>query len=730
MSRLPNSSSVILAIVLQAASAAAEPDFICGTGPQTSARARAVASFAAARARSSFAAFEGVQTLHSVDGITVMSADDTLAPYFAPLDLSGMSLLFTPRDATTYAVSRGSAFAETDIGAELPLLGSPAQARVSPMFPVRVFDRTLTELYISRFNSIHGAPAAAPDFWQYDVLEAVSQRDAVVSPLLMTASAQRLHSVGIPKVYVRNTAAFLAVTWTTATYDVRATIFPDGRVLFSYVRFPEGADGQFPGAVIVTSGSEPWRTSVINLADSGHVPGGVDPSVPPPIAPLLDITRLRVDRVNGFDLLRCEITLAAVPDSGTYTVTFEGRPSSLDVRVLLRDGAVTLGLPRAIHGFVEEDLSAAARLDGKVLSIHILDESLGFVPDRVSVRSQVVKDNFAYSGDLVRSGFSYSPPARNLVTDFDRVRADGQTLSAIVEAFTRPTVNLEGVWQRLRNAFGLSDERVDAVAVYQNFATDTDFFASAYACCGSSGAGGTGDSASSPLEPRQPTLLQMNRTFFEPVMPVRNTALLHEFGHRFLFYPGYRDQSGLRDDLNPDGSHPAQWVDTRTAFRVESDFDCSVMGGAVFAPNADGSFAIALRFAFGYTWLELYLMGLASAAEVRPFFYIANSQPPLGQAYWPPAGLGPVRGNRIDVNVGQIIAVVGPRVPAYPTAPKHFYVAFVLLRDPSRAASMNDIAGVAWARETLVRDFSAATGGRGSVLPTPPELRRRRSVRH
>jgi hypothetical protein len=221
---------------------------------------------------------------------------------------------------------------------------------------------------------------------------------------------------------------------------------------------------------------------------------------------------------------------------------------------------------------------------------------------------------------------------------------------------------------------------------------------------------------------------------FSPFLPPHNSTLLHELGHRWLFFVGYRDATGaLRHDLNPAAYvHPAQWVDTRAAFRVAAPVDCSTMGGGFFTPHADGSFAIAPVSPHGYSWLDLYLMGLASLHEVPPVLWIENSTPALGNEYWPPFGLTSVRGDKREISVYDVIAAEGPRVPAYPATQRRFKVAFVLLADPSKPVAANDVTGVTWARDTLVRDFSIATGGRGDVVALSVTVGnpRRRSARH
>ena len=87
------------------------------------------------------------------------------------------------------------------------------------------------------------------------------------------------------------------------------------------------------------------------------------------------------------------------------------------------------------------------------------------------------------------------------------------------------------------------------------------------------------------------------------------------------------------------------------------------MGGATWADNLDGTFNSPPFYASrGYSWHELYIMGLAEPGEVEDWFYIRDPDPMLPAAYWPPDG-SEVTGERVDVGVDQIIQALGPRIP-------------------------------------------------------------------
>jgi len=267
------------------------------------------------------------------------------------------------------------------------------------------------------------------------------------------------------------------------------------------------------------------------------------------------------------------------------------------------------------------------------------------------------------------------------------------------------------------------------VAIYQNFLTDLILYAGAYSTGGNSGATGVTDNDSvGPSRPLAPGLMHMNAIGYGWNRSPQTSSfiLMHELGHHWLFFPYLIENGERRQSINPDGMHPAQFVDFRAAFNVYTDHDVSVMGGGAFHDNRDGSFTSNEFSSYGYSWLDLYLMGLASPDEVPPFFYIADSSPRLGNSYFPP-GTKTVRGRRIDVFMFQFLDAMPPRLPAYPDTPRKFHTVFVLLADPRRAVTNAEMAAMADYRRVLERDFAKATGGRAAVTtayePTPVHRR-------
>lgn len=205
--------------------------------------------------------------------------------------------------------------------------------------------------------------------------------------------------------------------------------------------------------------------------------------------------------------------------------------------------------------------------------------------------------------------------------------------------------------------------------------------------------------------------------------------LLHELGHRWLYFFDIMEDGVRSKVLAPQAGHPAQYVHTPAAFRLAGAADSSAMGGAYFTDNRNGTFTSArTRNNVGYSWHELYLMGLAAPEEVTPWFYIANSSPRLGPEYYPLPNRT-FRGTRRDVRIDQLLAAMGPRFPAYPDTQRQFRVLYVLMTDAARDVTADELAFLSGLQQDLRNDFATVTGGRASVLTSiEGPSRRRRSV--
>ena len=199
--------------------------------------------------------------------------------------------------------------------------------------------------------------------------------------------------------------------------------------------------------------------------------------------------------------------------------------------------------------------------------------------------------------------------------------------------------------------------------------------------------------------------------------PSTLAILAHEVGHRWLAYAGASEQ-GL---AGPDG-HWAYVLDTGASF----------LGGNQIRANDDGSFSTTAAMQT-YGPLDRYLMGLATAAEVPPFFVVDDAhsfEPPpghagevLGPESHPETGVR-FQGTRRDLTIDDVRARIGDRQPDTPSARIAFRMATVLVVPAGGRAETAQIEKVERIRRAFGPFFRAATGHRARMatwLPTTRE---------
>lgn len=177
----------------------------------------------------------------------------------------------------------------------------------------------------------------------------------------------------------------------------------------------------------------------------------------------------------------------------------------------------------------------------------------------------------------------------------------------------------------------------------------------------------------------------------------------HEFAHIWLAKARYRDADGNVSSEHLAGPH---W-----SFQMDSEG--SLMHGNDWVDNGDGTFTSTDGAHQRYSLLDRYLMGLAPAATVPDFYYIADSSD--SRRYSLPVAGVTVTGRRVDVSVEDVVAAEGPRRPAYPGAPTSFRTAFLLVGVVGQGVSPEAIAKVDRYRRRWPSYFQEVTDFRGEV---------------
>ncbi len=687
----------------------------CGSSVAVDREARNVGEIVRARSRHSVMA---TQSSRIENDFIVVPADETTAPFDDPADLEGISLFFKRRDASTFAVTREPLLYNDNVGDVLVSFGRESNTKSLRLsnfvFPFGA--RTYETLTFSATRGIHFSDTPSIPEAPFVAFEMLTSRTPLISPLY-----DYLGSPGSrPDVLYRETSSTLTITWRMQSpgvvdYDFQAVLFSTGDIRFSYKRVRNVAWG---GVVLTTGEPDAWlsrRTAIVTASDpAGDVSATFGES-----AGMLDIVRAQLSRIDGSSMLELRIDLAAAIDREKLhpeaSYLFFIGDSLNRVELLVRPESLLLRVPRGA------DLTnpGAVRIDGSRITILVTEELLALESRTVKVW---VHTSAMQSADTLETVAGLGPVPERAETDFSAITSI-ETSRPLVESYGLPTVNLEGVWQRVKDDLRFSDETVDAVMVYTPFLTDIiQRPYGAFAMLSNPGVDGISQ-FSSRSRPRTTMLVNMNH--LAAFGDNGTQVLLHEMGHRWLYYFEIVEDGVHTRSLNPLGFHPAQYVNTPAAFNVRTAADSSAMGGAALIQQGSNTFRTPRsgEWAHGYSWHELYLMGLASPGEVTGWWYLRDSDPPLGLEYYPPPDVF-VEGKRVDVGVQQIIGAMGPRQPPLATSQKIFRVLFVVLERPGQR-----IAPPSSLIRTRFEDaFAKATGGRGSVVTSPSVGPRRRAV--
>ena len=141
------------------------------------------------------------------------------------------------------------------------------------------------------------------------------------------------------------------------------------------------------------------------------------------------------------------------------------------------------------------------------------------------------------------------------------------------------------------------------------------------------------------------------------------------------------------------------------------------MGGGVWQDNFDGTYTQLdddyYVPATGWSYLDLYLMGFISAAEVPDFFILRNLVPEGRDAN----GHAIFKADRVKVTIQDVIAVEGPRVPAVDKSQKNFNTGMVVIVEHGQKPSTELLERANAIRAQWI-DYWRTTTGHRSVMTT------------
>ena len=181
--------------------------------------------------------------------------------------------------------------------------------------------------------------------------------------------------------------------------------------------------------------------------------------------------------------------------------------------------------------------------------------------------------------------------------------------------------------------------------------------------------------------------------------------LAHETGHRWLARLMFRNADRTVSDQLL-GRQLAHW-----SFFMDSDG--SVMEGNEIEDQRGGVFRTAAA-PERYSRLDMYAMGLATEAEVAPWFFIDSPVSTRTRETPPSAGVT-INGTRRDVLIQDVIAALGPRVPSAGDSPRVHRQAFVFIRRTGASPDPQDLTRLRRIREQWPAFFTRATENRMTV---------------
>lgn len=234
------------------------------------------------------------------------------------------------------------------------------------------------------------------------------------------------------------------------------------------------------------------------------------------------------------------------------------------------------------------------------------------------------------------------------------------------------------------------------------------------------------------MQPRPPegieTANDHDIDFYEPQlreasltgqMPPYNYAisqLAHEMGHRWSAFATAK-VNGETVVLGP--THWARGLQARVAFPYQRPTEASIMGGGVWQDNFNGTFTqLDDNYyvpATGYSYLDLYLMGLIAPSEVPDFFLLKNLVPAGRDQNGHPV----FKADRVKVTIQDVIAAEGPRTPTVDHSQRKFNTGMVMVVEHGANPSSELIERTNGIREQWIDYWPRATGHRSDMTAEP-----------
>ena len=525
-------------------------------------------------------------------------------------------------------------------------------------------------------------------------------------------------------------AGIQAFTWTPTVNRIQAVLHSDGVIALSYndVSARDAVIGVFP---LVNGNVEKPIATISDAEDTTA-------------APHLDIRKVTLSAVDGLFLKATIETRGAVLPEGdasidgvTYRVAFDAgnhsssgqsEPTVWTIRGFAGGRGGRAGFPaRYVASVPGVEVSVA----GNTISM------TGILPGELSGRSHVSVS--AEAGTGVPFALSDQVPPKSIVltalhspeVDLSALGKKDGPFPAVYEGFHWMEIpRAQDVACSIITALG---DRFDFIATYSDFRVDNPEGGTPSTGPRGGNVSGIGTNTNGLenycskgelqwmyVEPVSTAAVQSEERSPDGKMHDYDYAMSqigHELGHRWA-----ADARAIvnNDTITLGPVHWATGVHLPAAFPYSRPIEADAMGGSTWKDNGDGTYTQLDRDYYspakGYSWLGLYLMGLAKPDEVPPFFILRNLKRTGRQD---DEGRPIYTGDKTAITIQDVIAAMGPRVPDFDQAQKKFNTAIVVMTEhgkkptPELLAAANNIA------QHWIAYWSKTTGGRSEMTVNP-----------
>ena len=657
-------------------------------------------------------------------------------------DLEGTTVTFTPNDAGEYAVAVGDLdWRDPGPGTATRFDHWSGHLAVDLPFPFPFAGRTWTRVYANVNGNISFQRPERMNWPHRDPWADASMRS--IAAAIDSRSAAELEAMiavvwafyGDTTISVDSTPDRVVITWrafrrtaVNAFYEAlgenlfQARLYPSGVIELAYRTVPErdGIVGLFHG-----------------LNAGGHILHAVDDAVGDVAHAVLDITKAElVD--NGSTLLARMTFAEDVPEQVVR--------SAIDYQVIIRFGDTRCAAGIEIDADGRRPFADWCGPQPSVVGYRVRGRTIEIPISKTLLNGA---DHFSWQAGAVWWDEDFDDTQRHTVhvgePDYDLRALSGTITGNVFEVFHYPTVPKHRLDRVLSYIYQRAPANDEIAVTFTAFRMDDLFNSGGGTGPVNAPVQGIGEWQANPtrgehyasdklLTSMMPVFIgapNFNETGVSNGRQYRAFSpgirwIAHEAVHRWAAHLSFRHpRTGRIEDLLDDycRCHWSNYLHAPAAYPVWPSYssepysEASVMGGAVWLDNGDGSFTRvdnSYPLATGLSALDLYVMGMIPPSEVPDTFLLRDVQE---TDRW-----DTVRATKVPVRIEDIVAAMGPRVPAADVSQKEFRLGVYLLHEDGRPPRADLLERAQALTAAIPEYFAAATGGRMRVVPTvtPP----------